>query len=62
MMDLNNTKPIRWRLRLAPSPTTDAAIRTAMADLLEHKEAGRLAPPDQPTHTALLWWVRDGQG
>lgn len=49
---------LRWRLRAPATPATDAAIRTAIVDLLDRDADGRLAPRDQPAHAAVIWWER----
>ncbi|HNP73541.1 MAG TPA: class I SAM-dependent methyltransferase [Kouleothrix sp.] len=47
---------LRWRLRAPASPTADATLRAAIADLLRPDAEGRLAPHEQPGPTAVIWW------
>ncbi|GAB4214773.1 MAG: hypothetical protein OHK0022_53820 [Roseiflexaceae bacterium] len=51
---------IRLRLRLAPGPQNDAALRTMINELLDRDAEGRLRPRSQPAHAAVLWWKHDG--
>jgi SAM-dependent methyltransferase len=46
---------LRWRLYL-PEAASEARLLAAITDLLESRADGRFAPPNQPRHTALLWW------
>lgn len=53
---------LRWRLRLPAAPASDQLIKAAIGDLLERDAEGRLAPRDQPAHTAVIWWRPAGLG
>jgi SAM-dependent methyltransferase len=53
---------LRWRLRCEPDSMEDAILQSALPNLLTPDNDGRLAPPDQPTHHALLWWTRALEG
>lgn len=50
---------LRDRLRLAPNPTRDAAIRAAIADLLAPAADGTLTPRHQQRHGGVVWWEPD---
>lgn len=50
-----------WRLRLAPSPEHEAALLAAIDELLLIEADGRLVPPHQHTHTAVIWWQKVSQ-
>ncbi len=47
---------LRARLRLAPDPARDAALLSAMTDLLEPTRDGGLAPRGQQRYTGFVWW------
>ena len=47
---------LRWRLRLPAVAASDQLIEVAIDELLERDADGRLAPRDQPAHTAVIWW------
>lgn len=51
---------LRWRLRLPATPATDQLLGAAIGELLERDAEGRLAPHDQPAHTAVIWWQPAG--
>lgn len=50
---------IRWRLRLPADPVSDARLMNLIDTLLERDAEGGLAPPGQPTHTAVIWWTQN---
>ena len=49
---------LRWRLRMAPTPENDAAILTAIDELMEYDAIGQLVPQNQVADTAMIWWER----
>jgi len=50
---------IRRRLRLAPNPERDAAIRAAIKELLVQHADGSLTFPGKNRASAFLWWDID---
>lgn len=49
---------LRWRLRLPNNAATNQALAAAMGELLDRDNDGQLAPRQQPSHAAVLWWER----
>ncbi len=49
---------LRWRLRLPADAATDQVLAAAIGDLLDRDNNGHLAPRQQPSHAAVLWWER----
>ena len=49
---------LRWRLRLPAGTADDGALAAAIDELLDRDEQGGLAPRQQPSHAAVLWWER----
>ena len=49
---------LRWRLRLPNDAATSTALTAAIDELLDRDEQGGLAPRQQPSHAAVLWWER----
>ena len=47
---------IRWCMRRLPDPQVDRAIASAMDDLLEREDDGRLAVRGVPEQIAVIWW------
>jgi len=47
---------LRWRLRLPPDSAYDAALHTAMHELLEPGAEGQLMPKSQLAQVMVLWW------
>jgi SAM-dependent methyltransferase len=47
---------LRWRLRVPAQPKYDRAISAAIGELFEPTDDDRIAPRDQPTTAAVLWW------
>lgn len=52
---------IRWRLRLAPQAERDAAIRLAIAELLDRDPDGTLVPRGLPRQAAVVWWTKTAE-
>jgi SAM-dependent methyltransferase len=52
---------LRWRLRMAPDPASDAAILTAIDELMEYDATGQLVPHGQLAYTAMIWWETGGR-
>jgi SAM-dependent methyltransferase len=50
---------LRWRLRMAASAENDAAILRAIDELLPKDADGRLVPPGQLAHMAVVWWEKN---
>ena len=50
---------LRWRLYLPDDALSHARLETTIDQLLERDRFGRLAPPNQLAHVAMLWWARD---
>ena len=48
---------LRVRLRLAPEPARDAALRAGMAELLAPTPDGGLAPREQQRYAGVVWWA-----
>lgn len=51
---------IRRRLRVAPHPERDAAIRAAIEELLVQRADGSLSFPGENRASAFLWWESTG--
>jgi hypothetical protein len=47
---------IRWCMRRLPDPQVDRAIESAIDDLLEREDDGRLAVRGVPEQIAVIWW------
>lgn len=53
---------VRWRMMLPENVLDDAALLALVDELLDHDDAGRLAPRAQPGYAAVLWWwSREGK-